>query len=538
MKRKSLLVLLLSILMVLSPALSAFADSEDNENEAVCSHDGDTYTLYEGEYVEIEGDDRFHRIEGDIYEVIYCNECDEMIDRIPCDTDYIEEGHEYGYNHVCTLCGHENQCEHPAEETFEWYDYDEDDDDVEIEDIGDQHSITGDISKITHCEYCGEDFETVDLGYTTVYEDHYYENGVCELCFHRMNDSWSDDGNYYYEEGKPVKEWKKIDGDWYYFDKVTGKKKTKWLKDNGYWYYLDPSLPKGGGVYGAMATGWKSIEGKRYYFEKSGKMKTGWLKIDYKYDDGDTDTSWYYFNSGGAQLFGWQKISNKWYYFEEIYEEDYDDEDYEEGDYDSGYMATGYWPIDSAGKAYLFAGNGVWRSGFTGWYSEEGSWYYFKKGVGVNGWQKINSTWYYFENGWMYANEWASDKSGEYWMGSNGKITKNKWIQDFDGKWYYMGSDGHPVCNKWRKDSKGWCYLDENGIMVTDGWAPDSKGMCWIGPDGYMVEETKWIEYESDWYYIVQGYRVENETKWIDDGSFPADNYIFGSDGVCENPPA
>ena len=526
MKRKSLLVLLLSVMMVLSPALCAFADSEATDNagegqqqevvvdlteeedapetiedpvaeekaieeadkaseeqpvmrgepkDSGCSHiNKDTYVDWNSDEVqieEIEGDDCYHRVIGDIYIVTYCEDCGEDLKWTPYGDNEILASHDYGSNHVCTLCGHVNGCKH--KKTYVWYDYDE----VEITDDenGDTHSVTGYITRKTTCKYCEEDLETENLGYTTVHEEHDYVSGVCDLCGHKRNENWANNGTYYYDaNGKLAKGWKKIDGEWYYFDKSSGVKKTGWLKDGSYWYYLDPAVSEISGVSGAMAIGWKKISKKMYYFDSSGKMKTGWLKLTHTDEDGETYTDWYYLNSSGAQLFGWQKISNKWYYFEENYFED----DYDEDDYDAGYMATGIWYVDNVEKAYLFGSKGGWQSGFTGWKSEtvifgDGDkytyWYYFKKGVGVNGWQKISNTWYCFEDGYMLADTWASDSSGEYWLGSNGKITKNKWIKDYNGNWRYMGSNGHPVCNKWIKDSKGWCYLDENGIMVTNG---------------------------------------------------------------------
>ena len=598
MKRNSLLILLLSVLMVLSPALCAFADSETSENtdgepqqevtvdppEAVadpdnneddsaiveeplpeekaekaseeqpatrgetkgtaCSH-RNPYTYFDYDVNEVvieEIDDCVHTVTGKIYEVTFCEDCEEELGRVLCDDiDFLEEYHVYGSDHICTLCGHVNECEHKKYYTY--YDYDPDPEKTIINDIGDKHSVTGYISKITSCKICEEDFLTEDLGYTTVYEDHDYEHGVCYYCGHKRNENWSDNWNYYYDKnGDPVTGWKEIDGDWYYFN-GNGEKQTGWLKYKGYWYYMDPDETEDEAVPGIMATGWKKIGSKMYYFDAEGsaegRMKTGWLKLTWTdEEDGETYTDWYYFNSGGAQLFGWQKISGKWYYFDEVY----DDDDFDDEDYYAGYMVTGIWPVDREDKTYLFGSNGVWQSGFTGWKSEtvilgDGEkytyWYYFKKGTAVDGWQKISGDWYYFEYSIMASDRWASDSSGEYWMGSNGKITRKKWIQGDDRKWYYMGSNGHKTYNKWIKDSQGWCYLGDNGYMVTNDWAPDSWGTCWIGDKGYMVEENKWIPYEGNWYYIVEGYRVEDDLIWIGN-----DLYSFGIGGVCENPPS
>ena len=311
-------------------------------------------------------------------------------------------------------------------------------------------------------------------------------------------EGWSSDGNSYYVNGKKVTGWKEIDGDWYYFN-GNGEKQTGWQKISNKWYYFDEE--------GCMLTGWQKINGKRYYFKPapSGAMQTGWIKETFSYD-GKTITEWYYCDSSGAQVFGWKKISNKWYYFEEDVEE--------------GWMATGPWYITSEKKMYLFDSNGVWQGGFTGWKSEPffdddgvkyNIWFYFKKGVGIDGWQKINNTWYAFSDGIMMFDDLVTDSSGWYYLGSDGKISKNKWAKGYDGEWYYLGSDGHPCCNKWAKDSTDWYYLDEIGCITRNDWAKDSHGWYYMGSDGKMIKNQT-LEIEG----------VE---------------YTFGSDGICLNPP-
>ena len=73
-----------------------------------------------------------------------------------------------------------------------------------------------------------------------------------------------DDSKYYYEDGEMVTDWKKVEGNWYYFE---------------------PG--------GEMATGWKKVGGNWYYLNIGGKMLTDWQQVDGK---------WYYLNSGGAML--------------------------------------------------------------------------------------------------------------------------------------------------------------------------------------------------------------------------------------------
>ena len=71
---------------------------------------------------------------------------------------------------------------------------------------------------------------------------------------------------YYDKEGHMQYGEKKIDGYWYYFDKVTG----------------------------ARATGWKNIT------TKAGKLKS------------------VYYNANGQMLYGEQKIGGYWYYFDKV----------------------------------------------------------------------------------------------------------------------------------------------------------------------------------------------------------------------------
>lgn len=110
--------------------------------------------------------------------------------------------------------------------------------------------------------------------------------------------------------------WKKINGDWYYFNTVSennnpvGVNKTGWLYDNGCWYYFYST--------GQMATGFINLgDNALYYLDESntssiGIMRTGWQKIN---------GYWYYFNTSsdngveGMMRFGWQEINGKWYYF-------------------------------------------------------------------------------------------------------------------------------------------------------------------------------------------------------------------------------
>lgn len=85
----------------------------------------------------------------------------------------------------------------------------------------------------------------------------------------------------------------------------------KLKKDDGsyvssQWAYL------GGKTYlidydGTMLTGFKKVNGNWYYFNSLGAMQTGWLLKDGKY---------YFLNADGTMAVGWVNTQGLWYYFD------------------------------------------------------------------------------------------------------------------------------------------------------------------------------------------------------------------------------
>lgn len=136
---------------------------------------------------------------------------------------------------------------------------------------------------------------------------YYYENGRYVIdCFKNINGhkysfdndgvmrvGWYKDGPsgkwYYFNpvSGEMLKGWQQISNVWYMLDYTTGAMySSQWYYYKNNWYYLDPS--------GAMATGWRCINGYWYYMQPSGIMVTGSANID-----GRT----YYFDGSGAWIY-------------------------------------------------------------------------------------------------------------------------------------------------------------------------------------------------------------------------------------------
>ena len=148
-----------------------------------------------------------------------------------------------------------------------------------------------------------------------------------------------------------------------------------------------------------------------------------------------------------------------------------------------------------------------------------------KDAVKKTGWTQTGNTWYLYDNqGNLVKNAW----SGNYWLGSDGKMVTNSWVDD--GK-YYVGSDG-----KWVKDAKRatddkkptedkkpaedkksdtkktgwvqtgsvWYHYNNQGELTKNAWV----GSYWVGSDGKMVTNS-WVD-GGKYYVGNEGWYIPN----------------------------
>ena len=355
--------------------------------------------------------------------------------------------------------------------------------------------------------------------------------------------SWVDNGRYYVGS----------DGAWVKGAQKQEVKKQGWVQSGSSWYYLtaEGNVVRNAwignywlGSDGSMATSsW--VDGGRYYVGSNGawvrgaqkqeEKKQGWVK---------EGSSWYYFNQGIMVRNAWQ--GNYWLGSD-------------------GRMATSSW-VDN--DRYYVGSDGVWVKGAQkqeekkqGWVKEGNSWYYYNQGertknawvgsywlgsegkmvtgawvdngryyVGDNGvwdrnakkeekkkigWVKTDNIWYYYDGeGILAKNKWA----GNYWLGSDGKMVKNAWV---DGGRYYVGSNGAWEKDKkkedpvptgdqtgWVKSGSSWYYFNAQHQMVKNAW----QGNYWLGADGKMATNS-WVD--NNRYY------VGSNGAWVKN---PADN--------------
>ena len=272
----------------------------------------------------------------------------------------------------------------------------------------------------------------------------------------KVKEGWQEENNNwrFYEHNKPVTNWKKIQGKWYYFNK-DGHRLSNTTFD-GYVFNKD----------GVMAeNGWNFINGKWYFASSSGKISQN----------------------------KWEKIGGSWYYFDK-----------------DGIMLSNT-TIDS----YLLTNSGAMAE--NKWVLIDKHWYFANSSgkISQNKWEKINGVWYYFDKiGIMSSNQWQ----GNYYLKSSGAMADNEWIFDKNyNSWfflkrggmyaskewigaYYLKAGGYMAKKEWIYDDtyKARYYLDDNGHYVSGTYKIDGK-------DHLFHKNGQWISEVSKEVGFVKG---------------------------------
>lgn len=148
-------------------------------------------------------------------------------------------------------------------------------------------------------------FQTSGAMLTSAWVGNYYVDASGVMA----TDTWI--GDYYVDAsglwvpGKDRSGWVQSGDKWWYRHSDGGYTTSNWELINGQWYYFDAA--------GWMMTGWIFVGSDYYYMDASGAMHKGWL------EEGGND---YYLNPTGnsygpegAMATGYREIDGTWYYF-------------------------------------------------------------------------------------------------------------------------------------------------------------------------------------------------------------------------------
>lgn len=292
----------------------------------------------------------------------------------------------------------------------------------------------------------------------------------------KIKEGWQEENSNwrFYEHNKPVTNWKKIQGKWYYFNK-DGNRLSNTIFD-GYVFNKD----------GVMAeNGWNFINGKWYFSNSSGKISQN----------------------------KWEKINDSWYYFD----------------------IDGIMLSNTTFDSYLLTKSGAMAT--NGWAKIDQNWYYATSSgkISQDKWEKVNGSWYYFDkkgimlssttfkgylfnnSGAMAENSWVKIKDNWFYANASGKFVQNKW-EKISGSWYSFAQDGAMLADKW----SGSYYLKTNGAMADNEWIFDKNYNSWFFlKRGGMYASKEWI---GAYYLKAGGYMAKKE--WIYDDTYKARYYL------------
>lgn len=164
-----------------------------------------------------------------------------------------------------------------------------------------------------------------------------------------------------------------------------------------------------------------------------------------------------------------------------------------------------------------------------GWYEYNGDKYYVKNESVVIGWQQLPIT-----NG--------STTLDDFYFNTSGVMQKNSWIAGANDTWYYVGPNGRMIKNDWINDpvnSSTWYHVDTEGKMQT-GWYLDTNNAYYFLNDGRFTDSPKglmmrsrWVASTStDWYYVKESGCMACDESLVIDGK----TYNFAANGLCLNP--
>ena len=210
---------------------------------------------------------------------------------------------------------------------------------------------------------------------------------------------------YYLDvSGKYVRnQWRQIDSKWYHFRKYGEMDTSKWI--GSYYVKSDGAMAANELVYDPTYNSsfyfdengkylnkqWKEIDGEWYYFKDGGYMaKNEWVdsyfikgngrmaKIEMQYDQ-STGSSYYFKEDGTFAKNYWAKVGGYWYYFKgngKVARKEWIENKYYV--LDNGKMATGTYIIDH--YQYVFDGSGNILSKKAvdiGWVEKDGKRYFY-----------------------------------------------------------------------------------------------------------------------------------------------------------------
>ncbi|MBE5943296.1 MAG: hypothetical protein E7258_00080 [Lachnospiraceae bacterium] len=308
-------------------------------------------------------------------------------------------------------------------------------------------------------------------------------------------------------------------GEHYYADSsgvVTKFSNNKWNLCNGRWYYMKDGALLTNGIY--------EIDGENYWFDYNGVVYTNYYgyrnvnnKTTYYYADANGvlarnewvyyNDSWYYFDNNCNPVNGAQTIGGKNYYF-----------------YNNRMQSDTYQSVN--GYRRLYDMNGVMVVDKTGWYLQNGVWYYFSSpGVLASGLITVNGSTYYLQPGLYQEGNYLRYSNKLYRVKDNSgaltEMTQNGWYEDGTNTFYIK--DGKLLSNGWVESGTSKYYIYDYLLCASGRYYVDG-GYCIFDPSGKVYTNT-WLKYGSSYVYASSTGKLVTGKQTIGGVSYDFDSY-------------
>ena len=351
--------------------------------------------------------------------------------------------------------------------------------------------------------------------------------------------NWTNYAGYTFlkKDGIPALNTVAVKGGKTYWFNIQGRRTEKgFVSAYGRKYYFNP----------AMATGWKSINGRLYYFMDKkysgykaymeGSMLTGFRTINgLPFYFQDKRCSVYKAADYGKRMIGFFTVSGNTYYAANEKMSGYNAKK-------RGTIQKGWKTI--SGRLYYFGDNGIMRKG---WQTIGGKRYYMPGGVtAVNKFFTVSGKTYYFNKAGVMQTGIITVSGRKYYMGTDGVMKKGfvtiqkdtYYFSEKDGSMatgfadikdsrYYFGTDGKLVKGIFTVNGRTY-YSDTNGVMQK-GMVKTADKTYLFADDFSMVTENGWHEVGGNRYYVKDGEPAAGDDLLIDKKLCR-----FGPDGIFE----
>lgn len=182
-----------------------------------------------------------------------------------------------------------------------------------------------------------------------------------------------------------------------------------------------------------------SYEGNQYYISEEGtKVKNGWAIID-------NDDTYAYFGSKGMMIKNTvREINDELFFFDK-----------------EGKLVTDRYISNNLGNFYATKDGRLLKNQFK--IIDKKDHYFKENGIEI---KLATNSWVYNDN----SNNLGDLPSGDFYLDSNNQRVKNKWIGE-----YYVGDDGLLQTNTWIETNDGKVYINEYGKKSTPPSKPQPK---------------------------------------------------------------